>query len=56
MVAAVGYGFFGEIIDMWTWIGGCVIIISTFYISHRDVIKFGSTDQKNKLQSIKTSS
>ena len=56
MVAAVGYGFFKEIPDIWTWVGGCIIIISTFYISRRDVIKFGTTDQKNKLQSIKVSS
>ena len=55
MVAAVGYGFFKEIPDIWTWVGGCIIIISTFYISRRDVIKFGTTDQKNKLQSIKVS-
>ena len=33
-----------EIPDIWTWFGGCIIIISTFYISRRDVIKFGAVD------------
>jgi drug/metabolite transporter (DMT)-like permease len=38
MVAAVGFGIYGEIPDMWTWIGAGVIFGSTFYIARREAI------------------
>jgi len=38
MVAAVGYGFYDEIPDIWTWAGACVIIGSAFYIARRETI------------------
>jgi drug/metabolite transporter (DMT)-like permease len=38
MVAAVGFGVYGEIPDMWTWIGAGVIFGSTFYIARREAV------------------
>ena len=38
MVAAVGFGIYGEIPDIWTWVGAGVIICSTFYIARREAI------------------
>jgi len=38
MVAAVGFGVYGEIPDVWTWVGAAVIIGSTFYIARREAI------------------
>jgi drug/metabolite transporter (DMT)-like permease len=34
--AVVGFLFFGQIPDMWTWIGGTVIFASATYISYRE--------------------
>lgn len=34
--SAIGYVFFGEVADMWTWIGACVIFCSTLYIVRRE--------------------
>ncbi|MDB2391202.1 DMT family transporter [Alphaproteobacteria bacterium] len=34
--AAVAWFIFSEIPDMWTWIGGAVIFLSTAYITHRE--------------------
>ena len=36
MVAAVGFGIYGEIPDIWTWVGTSVIIGSTLYIAQRE--------------------
>ena len=38
MVAAVGFGIYGEILDIWTWAGTIVIISSTLYIARREAI------------------
>ncbi|MCK5366546.1 MAG: DMT family transporter, partial [Gammaproteobacteria bacterium] len=32
----IGYLAFGEIPDIWTWIGGTIIFASTTYISYRE--------------------
>ncbi len=34
--AALGFVAFGEVPDLWTWIGGAVIFASTSYISYRE--------------------
>lgn len=34
--SAVGFVWFGEFPDLWTWIGGGVVFISTLYISYRE--------------------
>ena len=38
MVAAVGFGIYGEIPDIWTWAGTIVIISSALYIAQREAI------------------
>jgi drug/metabolite transporter (DMT)-like permease len=38
MVAAVGFGIYGEIPDIWTWAGTIVIISSALYIARREAI------------------
>lgn len=35
-VAAIAYVAFGEVPDVYTWIGGAVIFASTFYIAYRE--------------------
>jgi drug/metabolite transporter (DMT)-like permease len=32
----IGYVFFAETVDMWTWGGACIIFASTLYITHRE--------------------
>lgn len=34
--AIIGFMFFGQVPDMWTWIGGTVIFTSATYISYRE--------------------
>ena len=34
--AVVGYVFFAELVDVWTWIGGFVIFAGATYIAHRE--------------------
>jgi drug/metabolite transporter (DMT)-like permease len=34
--AGVGYLVFGEFPDLWTWVGGTVIFLSTVYITYRE--------------------
>ncbi len=34
--AAIGFAAFGEIPDMWTWVGAAVIAASAIYIAHRE--------------------
>ena len=33
---ALGYLWFGEFPDIWTWVGGCIVFISTVYITFRE--------------------
>lgn len=35
-VAIIGYFFFNETPDIWTWIGGLVIAVSSIYVAHRE--------------------
>lgn len=35
-VVGIGYVMFGELIDMWTWIGAAVVMGSAAYIAHRE--------------------
>lgn len=35
-VVGIGYVMFGEIIDMWTWIGAAIVMGSAAYIAHRE--------------------
>jgi drug/metabolite transporter (DMT)-like permease len=34
--SVIGYLAFGEIPDLWTWIGGTIIFASTTYIAYRE--------------------
>jgi drug/metabolite transporter (DMT)-like permease len=34
--AAVGYLWFGEFPELWTWVGGAVVFASTIYITYRE--------------------
>lgn len=34
--ALIGFLFFGQVPDLWTWIGGTVIFVSATYISYRE--------------------
>lgn len=36
LIAAGAYVFFSEVPDIWTWIGGAVIIAAALYIAHRE--------------------
>lgn len=36
-VSVLGYVIFGEVPDLWTWVGGALIITSTAYIAQREV-------------------
>ena len=34
--SALGYLWFGEFPDIWTWVGGCIVFTSTVYITYRE--------------------
>jgi drug/metabolite transporter (DMT)-like permease len=36
--ALAGYLVFGEIPDLWVWVGGGVIVAATSYIAHRETV------------------
>jgi len=36
--ALIGFIAFGEAPDLWTWVGGAVIVASTVYIAHRESV------------------
>jgi len=36
--ALVGFLAFGEMPDLWTWVGGAVIVAATVYIAHREAV------------------
>lgn len=36
--ALIAFTVFGEVPTIWTWIGGAVIFVSTFYIAHRETV------------------
>ncbi len=35
-VSIFGFWLFGEVADLWTWIGAAIIIASAFYMAHRE--------------------
>lgn len=35
-VSILGYWLFGELADLWTWVGAAIIIASAFYVAHRE--------------------
>jgi drug/metabolite transporter (DMT)-like permease len=39
MVAALGFGVYGEVLDFWTWVGAGVIIGAAFYIARREALQ-----------------
>ena len=36
--SALGWLMFGEIPDLWTWVGGAIIVTTTVYIARREAI------------------
>ena len=38
VVAAIGYVFFAEVPDAWTWIGAAIIFASTYYAARREAL------------------
>jgi drug/metabolite transporter (DMT)-like permease len=36
VVVGLGFWLFGELIDVWTWIGAAIIVASAAYITHRE--------------------
>ncbi len=39
IAALIGYVFFAETPDAWTWAGGAIIVASTSYIAHRETVR-----------------
>ena len=37
-VSILGFVFFGERPDLWTWVGGGVIVAAAAYIAHREAV------------------
>ena len=42
----IGYFLFAEEPDLWTWIGGGVVVASATYIAHREALATGKAKQK----------
>lgn len=38
VAALLGWLYFGEVLDTWTWVGAAVIAASTLYITHRETV------------------
>ena len=38
VVAAIGYVFFAQVPDVWTWVGALIIFASTWYAAHRETL------------------
>ena len=41
--AAVGFLWFGEVVDLWTWLGAALIVVSGLYIARREAVKGGES-------------
>ncbi|MEQ9815536.1 MAG: DMT family transporter [Azospirillaceae bacterium] len=39
LVALIGFLAFGEVMDIWGWLGAGVIVVSTIYIAHREAVR-----------------
>jgi drug/metabolite transporter (DMT)-like permease len=37
--ALIGFVLFAEFPDLWTWIGGAVIVVGTTYIARREAVR-----------------
>ena len=35
-ISLIGFAMFGEVPDLWTWVGASIIITATVYIAHRE--------------------
>ena len=46
----IGYTIFLEIPDIWTWIGGMIVILSVSYIAYRDALNKNEKKFKDDLQ------
>jgi len=46
--ALVGFVFFGEVPDMWVWVGGAVIFASTVYLTYRESKVHKEAIEKNE--------
>jgi drug/metabolite transporter (DMT)-like permease len=49
--ATFGYILFGEVADIWTWVGGIVIFSSTMYITYRESQVRAEREKENKHES-----
>ena len=47
--AAVGFLWFGEVVDIWTWLGAAVIVASGLYIARREAVHGGGPGPKVSL-------
>jgi drug/metabolite transporter (DMT)-like permease len=36
IIAVLGFMFFGEVTDLWTWVGAAVIFVGTYYMARRE--------------------
>ena len=41
--AVIGFLWFGEVVDLWTWLGAAVIVASGVYIAHREAVQARDT-------------
>ena len=37
--AVIGFLWFGEVVDLWTWLGAALIVASGIYIAHREAVQ-----------------
>ena len=42
----LGLYLFGEQPDVWTWVGGGIIVASATYIAHREIVVKGKSEPK----------
>ena len=41
--AVIGFLWFGEVVDLWTWLGAALIVASGIYIAHREAARGGES-------------
>ena len=47
--AVVGFLWFGEVVDLWTWMGAAIIVASGLYIARREAVQGGGRGPKASL-------
>ena len=47
--AVIGFLWFGEVVDLWTWLGAAMIVASGMYIARREAVQGGSRGPKASL-------